>query len=416
VAISKTLRHPVRLMARKTKQERRATKRRRRATSATPKPVHQEPTPREFTLYCDEAGNSGINYLDPAQPVHVIAGWVVPKEREQQWTAEITSLRAQQGAPEMHGVKLLKTSKGRKLAAKVLEAGLRNGCLPTSLVAFKGHCLALRVVETFMDPMSNPGAAWLPSGADGTRREIATLLWQEVPNAVREFGTCFKTPEQAAWTAAVSSIIDALDTADVASRHGILASILIRSLRQATVPDIMNEIIDGESQGFWGSGKRYEAVSLNFPVFLNFMRNLDMLIPGAVIDVVHDETIQFQAVELFGKLGRADVRTEDGTSWRLIPGNYRSFTTRDSKEVIGLQAADIMAASVFRVAKRAHDDEPLTDEEEPLAALALGHELAFTITGDFPRAPGMGSEVELVRLHARAFQAGKRYYKIGNQT
>lgn len=408
-------------MARKTKCERRTAKRRRRAKAEKSKVAPRAPMPREFTLYCDEAGNSGINYLDPAQPVHVIAGWVVPKEREQKWGAEIASLRAQQGAPELHGVKLLKTSKGRKLAANILEAGLRNGCLPTSLVAFKRHCLALRVVETFLDPGLNPGATWLPSGANETRREIATLLWQEVPEAVRQFGTCFKSPERAAWTASVTAIADALDAADVASRHCGLVSILVRSLRQALAPDTMDEIIDVESRSEWGSGKRYEAMSLNFPVFLNFMRNLDMLMHGAVIDVVHDETLQFeaafrQAIELFGKLGRVDIRTEDGTPWRLSPGSYRSFRTRDSREVIGLQAADTMATSVFRVAKRAHNDEPLTEDEEPLAALALGHEAAFTVTGDFPRAPGMGSEAELARLHGRAFQAAQRYYKTVEQS
>lgn len=84
-----------------------------------------------------------------------------------------------------------------------------------------------------------------------------------------------------------------------------------------------------------------------------------------------------------------------GTPWRLSPGSFRSFATRDSKESIGLQATDILAASVYKVAKRAHDDEPLTDEEAPLVALALGHEVAFAVVGSFPRVPGMGSEAEL---------------------
>ena len=373
------------------------------------------PQPKEFSLYCDEAGNSGLSYLDPAQPVHVIAGWVVPTEREEQWAAEITALRDQQSAPELHGVKLLKTRRGPALAAKILEAGLRNGCLPTSLVAFKGHCLALRVVETFLDPASNPGAAWLPAGANQTRREIATMLWQEVPNAIREFGACFKRPETATWSAAVTAIADALDMGHVAARHGTLVSILGKSLRQSLVPAIMDDIVEEEARSVWGTGKRHEAMSLNFPVFLNFMRNLDMLVHGAQIDVIHDETLQFeaafrQAVQLFGQIGAVDVRTEDGTPWRLSPGSYRSFTTLDSKNVIGLQAADIMAASVYKVAKRAHDDEPLSDDEVPLAALALGHEAAFTMTGDFPRLPGMGSEAELARLHGSAFRAAQRYY------
>lgn len=30
-------------------------------------------------FYCDESGNSGGNYLDPQQPVFVLAGWSIGK-------------------------------------------------------------------------------------------------------------------------------------------------------------------------------------------------------------------------------------------------------------------------------------------------------------------------------------------------
>ena len=42
---------------------------------------------KRFTFYCDEAGNSGLNYLDLAQPLHVVAGWIVPAD------AELSSVR-----------------------------------------------------------------------------------------------------------------------------------------------------------------------------------------------------------------------------------------------------------------------------------------------------------------------------------
>ena len=365
----------------------------------------------EFTLYCDEAGNTGLNYLDPDQPVHVIAGWLVPKDREEKWLEQIEALRAEQASPELHGVKLLKTKKGQVLAARILEAGLENACLPTSLVAFKGHCLALRVVETFLDPITNPHASWLESGANETRREAATLLWDQFSPAVRQFGACFKTPDRESWSSAVSAIADALDPSE-----SELAPRLAESLRGCLRPYVMDEIIEAENAGYWGSGRRHATMSLNFPVFLNFLRNLDTLLHNAEVDVVHDETHRFEAafreaIQLFERVGRVDIGTQSGQPWRLSPGAYRSFETRDSKASMGLQAADILAASIYKVAKRAHDNDELQGAEGQLAALGLGYDIALATNGAIPRLPGMGSEEELLRLHGLAFRASREFFE-----
>ena len=409
-------------MARTTKRERRDRKRSQRANKQAAKASELRTKAMEFTLYCDEAGNTGTNYLDPAQPVHVIAGWLVPRKHEQAWLTDLAALSAEQSASELHGLKLLRTGKGCKLATKILEAGLRNACLPTSLVAFKGHCLALRVVETFLDPMTNPKAAWLPSGANETRRAAATFLWDEVRDAVRQFGACFKTPERATWGSAVTVIADAIDSSGAELRHETLDTRRIsESLRNCLNPNVMDELINLEASGYWGSGRRHASMSLNFPAFLNFLRNLDPLLHNAKVDVIHDETHRFeaafqQAIDLFKKLGRVDIVTESGESWRLSPGSYRSFETRDSKTTIGLQAADILAASVYKVAKRAHDDEPLGDHEGPLATLALGHDFALAMEGAIQRLPGMGSEAELSRLHGLALHASLEYFGMRDQS
>ena len=34
--------------------------------------------PVAATVYCDESGNSGPNYIDIPQPFYVLAGWLIP--------------------------------------------------------------------------------------------------------------------------------------------------------------------------------------------------------------------------------------------------------------------------------------------------------------------------------------------------
>jgi hypothetical protein len=375
--------------------------------------------PKDFTLYCDEAGNSGTNYLDPHQPVHVVAGWLVPARAEPALISSLSELRDKNEGRELHGVKLMKTRQGVKLAIDVLEACLKIGCFPVSLVAFKDHALSLRAVECFLDPVWNPAAEWLPSGANETRRKIATLIWQLAPDAVRAFGGMYKEPDPVTWAVPVRKISAQL--ADAARLHaeGTLLTRVASSLREAVTEPTLTEIIEREKEcSSWGHGKRHESMSLNFPVFLNLLRNTDPIIEArrGRCRVVHDETLQFQTamaqgVSLFRRVGKLDVPSEDGSASRLSAGSFHSFTTGKSKESLPLQAADILASSVFRVAKKSRGGTPLPSHEQPLAALAMGHELPMAITGALPQVPGIGSDDDIVNLHRFVYEATTEYYK-----
>lgn len=403
-------------MATKTKTERRNAKRRkkerarREARAAKARAVAQ---PRRFTLYCDEAGNTGLNYLDPEQPVHVIAGWLVPSHRKGEWASDIENIRIRHGAAELHGVKLLKSDRGLDTAVSVLETSLKHGAFPASLVAFKGHCLSLRAVDAFMDPSHNPAARWLPTGANETRREVATLLWDRATDAVRSFGQAIKKPDADTWSRVATELAQALR----ASPSIELSIKVAETLAHATSPDVIDMIVEAEQVTAWGGGKRYESVSLNFPIFLNFLRNLDEIVVGrnGVCDIIHDETLQFesafeQGVELFSRTGRVDVRGEDGTIYRASPESFKSFNTADSESLPALQAADVLASSIYRVAKRVARNETLRRKERPLAALSLGHLAPMAIAGRLSIIPGVGSKDEIMRLHKTAVDAAQEYF------
>ena len=210
----------------------------------------QPPQQPEFTLYCDEAGNTGPDYLNEAQPVHVVAGWLVPKRREHQWNTAVAQLRDENGASELKGARLLGTRRGVEIAARILEVSREHGCIPRSLVAFKKHCLSLRVLEIFLDPASNPDASWLPVGADETRREVASLLWTLTPDRLRSFAEPFRTPDPASWRQILLGFVRDLQAASPAepATDAVVAN-LVRSFRRAAETAVLDEIIDGERVG-----------------------------------------------------------------------------------------------------------------------------------------------------------------------
>jgi hypothetical protein len=401
----------------KSKAERRAVKRRRKehAKVAHPPKPPQQP---EFTLYCDESGNTGPDYLNEAQPVHVVAGWLVPKRREHQWNTAVAQLRDENGASELKGARLLGTRRGVEIAARILEVSREHGCIPRSLVAFKKHCLSLRVVEIFLDPASNPDASWLPEGADETRREVATLLWTLTPDRLRSFAEPFRTPDPASWRQILLGFVRDLQAASPEPATEAVVANLVRSFRHAAEPAVLDEIIDGERVGAsgWGGGKRYEAMSLNFPAFLHLIRQIDPFLEhmAAVCHVVHDETLQFEAalsqgVETFARIGRVEIRSQDGTPWRLSTGCFRSFKTANSRESLGIQAADVLASCVRLIAHRSVDRVDLSESEEDLAALAMGDNVMAAINKKGRGVPGIGSEDDLGHLHVSVLKATMAY-------
>jgi hypothetical protein len=229
---------------------------------------------------------------------------------------------------------------------------------------------------------------------------------------VRQFGECFKTPVLSKWQAVALTLAQRLEEVTARVEEQTLFKMTVETLRAAAMQATMESIIEPEQRSVWGSGKRFESMSLNFPVFLNFLRNLDVLLANinGRCDIVHDENRYFesvfrQGVEVFGRTGPVDVVTEDGIPARLSTSSFRSFRTDSSKTSPALQAADILASSIFRVAKRTNEQMELTREEGVLAALSIGHEAAFAMTGGLRKVPGMGSDEDISRLHGAAFDA-----------
>lgn len=81
-------------------------------------------------VYLDEAGNTGTNFLDIAQPVYVAAGWCVPEEVADRARITVAEARLDAGMKELKGSQLLRTKIGRDRAGAILDQMLGLGCLP----------------------------------------------------------------------------------------------------------------------------------------------------------------------------------------------------------------------------------------------------------------------------------------------
>lgn len=101
------------------------------------------------SIYCDEAGFSGNNLLDPNQPFFTYAAVAIEHGAAEELVRDTISRFRIDGA-ELKGASIVKHSRGRKAVTAVLEH-----CAPDALVSawHKRYCLATKFFEYVFEPV-----------------------------------------------------------------------------------------------------------------------------------------------------------------------------------------------------------------------------------------------------------------------
>lgn len=104
------------------------------------------------TIYIDESGNSGPNYLDKNEGYFILAGWLDVNNMFDLHKDKISNMF---GSDEGKNKKLLNSVAGRNVMADVLEYMDKIKCKPFVAIANKRFCIAARIVEVLLDPVYN---------------------------------------------------------------------------------------------------------------------------------------------------------------------------------------------------------------------------------------------------------------------
>lgn len=323
-------------------------------------------------LYCDESGNSGSNYLDPQQPIHVLAGACVDSEAEADLERLIADLRGQRGCAEVHALKWLKTSSGRRSIVQFLRQVGRLKIVPLFYVAEKRFAIAAKIVETFFDPFHNERAAWLPTGANVDRESLAQSFYK-LPNAqLEQFALAYRNPTVESFQAVIQSLAAFCELLPNHQPH--LAWTLRGNLSE------LGDLVRTES--LQDSSLRHPIMtSLNVPIFAQFVRMADAFLslrPDTSAEVIHDETSEFEPVFRYffdAMVGVSDEAEpyllQDGTPINFGLSRLRNFRTASSHVSPGVQLADIFASSVRYVIGSAWRDDEWDDSTKALALFTL---------------------------------------------
>jgi hypothetical protein len=158
--------------------------------------------PAAATVYCDESGNSGPNYIDIPQPFYVLAGWLIPDSHVVEVNVAIDEFRKKhfRQPNELKASAVLRDDVTKRNCADLFRTLGKLYCVPMYLIAEKRFCVAGKIVETFLDPAYNT-VVKNPFTYDViSKQEIANTLYDRLPDEVIvQFAEAYRAPDAFTW-------------------------------------------------------------------------------------------------------------------------------------------------------------------------------------------------------------------------
>jgi hypothetical protein len=241
-----------------------------------------------LTVYCDESGNSGSNYIDVQQPIFVLAGWAVRPQARVRIEQAVADLGRRIGTPEreIHCPNLF-TSEGRCEAVRAFFDSVgQSGAIPFVSIAEKRFCLGAKIVETFLDSAFNSRVTNAFGWDLDEKQNLAAFFSTNLPRHVlADFARAYRLKSAGALIAALGRIRTCV-------------ALLGRPGLAWALDGSAESILDGShSDGNGPLGLDAAWESLNLPVFASFCSMLESFGRDCEHDIslVHDETKEFEA-------------------------------------------------------------------------------------------------------------------------
>jgi len=318
-------------------------------------------------IYCDESGNDGPNYLSKVEPFYVLSGWVVPHDKIVDASAIIEKMRKKH-CPQSDDLKF-RMFKGKPYAITETVTALgQAGLVPVYLAAEKRYCIAAKIVETFLDPDSNPLLRTPFTGDIHTKQELANTLYNQLNDDVlAQFAEAYRRPSEEKLRAALEEVA----THFAAAINPELATLLRGSLPNLkTIAEVEIGVVES-----WGKAMG----TLNYPCLIAFLMLVEHLARQAhlqVLKLVHDEQGPYQ-----DDYRKAFLMYKGAKQGQILLDGMRvphsdlqmidDFEIQTSVDQPLIQAADILSGSVHHLFASLLNGRELHKQEVELGGLLL---------------------------------------------
>lgn len=351
-------------------------------------------------LFCDETGNTGSRFLDPAQPIYAEGGWFVAHKHQARVAQAILALEAEflaKGA-EVKGAELTKSSHGQAFLRRICERVGKTRGVPFIMVVEKRYFVCSKIVETFFDPDYNARIPVAETWDPEKRQGDAELFYGKDESLIIEFAEAYRLKDSARMRTNAENWVTLLRAAKIDEQAERVAGVL---------PNIEEEI--ETERKHLASGRFPSGMdSLNLPIVMDVFQFIEQKCPYPC-DLVHDQTASFEPLYeyVFGLFSQADplaLEMKDGRRFHMGFKNALSLSFEDSKTSPLIRAADYVVAGTRRFIQLALSDASIPAE---LTHVAFGMLGSLILNAYAALNPSVGGTPELAKIMASRRWAGK---------
>jgi hypothetical protein len=317
-------------------------------------------------VFCDESGNTGINIIDPQQPILVVGGWIVPVTRLNEANKLVKKVNIYSN--ELHGIDLLKGINGQKLIKTLIHELCKLNCFPVSVIAEKRYILSGTLLDTFLDPGSNPKS---PRDYDFDavgKPEVVDIIYELPDRILHEFFEAYCTLDRQLLLDSLRSVHTALSL----RLHTDLADMMIGCL-----PNIDNLIKDTQNDRSRMPAKTMIAPNSSaFFRFFQYLEELGRMGNSKKVSIIHDNNEEFKEafntiLAVFRDSKKSVVHL---AQWKNLYYGFESvkgLRFADSKDEPLLQAADIVVSSIQRYVLGVYKHQEIPVQIQEIASSLL---------------------------------------------
>ena len=313
------------------------------------------------TFYCDESGNSGANYIDPAQPFFAVGGFLIPdvKLLDAALVVERVRVRSLPQARELKAATVLRRTSGPGVVADIVSQLVGLPALPLFVLAEKRFCLSAKVIETFLDPAYNVKITNFFTTDRRVKGQLANdLLRLLSPEALDLFAAAYRNPTEEALREALVLL---------GMEAGSRLSPEVAALLSGAEPHLTDI---AESEG-WHKGR---LNGINLPAVLSLFQMVELAaraLDTTVSKFVHDEIATYEDAYRetflsFRAVGTDVIKYPNGHPGLTGLKSIVTFETQASHASPFIQAADLMVGAITRVAQKALNGTKLAMDERDL--------------------------------------------------
>jgi hypothetical protein len=308
----------------------------------------------------DEAGNTGENLLDRAQPVHVLVAVHLDQARA---ASAIGAALARTQMKELKFARLRGSGRGRRNILALIDELALTDDDAAAFATDKAWMLAAKLVDALVEPRMLASGQQVRWYLSGEARAMAEVLYERGP---RVLGDCYAELIEAFVPLArcyepgrAATFLEALARARVVARdanvHAILASMIDTPGETAAAFETSGDGLDPHLPALWWQAGYWS-------------RRFDRF------EIVHDESVT--ASQWTARLAEAAAYTATRAEGRTLaigglridlPAGIRDITFKRSDDDPRIQVADILAgatAHVFGAVAQIHPEDGFSRELE----------------------------------------------------